>query len=390
MRTQVAIVGAGPAGLILGRLLRALGVESVVLEARDRVYVQERVRAGLLEPGTVEALADCGVDRRLRTEGMSQNVFDLRFGGRAHLIPVYELTGKRMTVYPQSEIVKDLIAARLEDGEALLFEAPVSGIDALDGPRPAVRFTHEGRAQVLECEFVAGCDGYRGVARRAIPPQLLRVYEHLYPFAHLGILAQVRPAVDHLVYARHEDGVGLLTLRSQHVTRLYVQCQATDDLASWPDERIWKALHRRLATDDGFAQAEGPVLEKGISQLRSFVVEPMQHGRLFLAGDAAHVVPPNGAKGLNMAVADVRILARALAAHYRDGDDSLLRAYSGTCLERVWRVQRFSTLMVSLLHRFPEHDQFQRRLQLAQLEHIVNSQATATSLAESYVGANAV
>jgi p-hydroxybenzoate 3-monooxygenase len=390
MRTQVVIVGAGPAGLVLGRLLRARGVASVVLEARDREYVQERVRAGLLEPGTVEALAECGVDERLRREGMPQERFDLRFGGRAHLIPVLELTGRRMTVYPQSEIVKDLISARLADGDGLLFDCPVVGVEGIEGDRPVVSYRREGRLERLECEFVAGCDGFHGIARRALESRRAHVYEHRYPFAHLGILARVEPASDHLVYAHHEDGVGLLTLRAPGLTRLYIQCAADEDLARWPDERVWAELHRRLATEDGFVQPEGPVLEKSISQLRSFVVDPMQHGRLFLAGDAAHVVPPNGAKGLNAAVADVRVLARALGAFYRDGDESRLRSYSRTCLERIWRVEQFSTLMVTLLHRFPAHDDFQRRLQLAQLEHIVTSRTTATSLAESYVGANQI
>jgi p-hydroxybenzoate 3-monooxygenase len=292
-----------------------------------------------------------------------------------------------MTVYPQSEIVKDLISARLADGDGLLFDCPVVGVEGIEGDRPVVSYRREGRLERLECDFVAGCDGFHGIARASVPETHLHTYEHRYPFAWLGILARVAPAVGHLVYARHEDGLAMLTLRSPAVTRLYIQCAADEDLARWPDERVWAELHRRLATEDGFVQPEGPVLEKSVTQLRSFVVDPMQHGRMFLAGDAAHVVPPNGAKGLNMAVADVRVLAQALGAFYRDGDESRLRSYSRTCLERIWRVQRFSTLMTNLLHRLPEHDDFQRRLQLAQLEHIVSSRATAASLAESYVGA---
>ena len=388
VRTQVAIVGAGPAGLVLGRLLKAHGVESVILEARDRAYVEQRVRAGLLEPGTVDVLAECGVDERLRREGMPQDGFDLRFGGRSHHVPVGELSGgRRMVVYGQSEVVKDLIAARLDDGDPLLFEAEALAVDDVEGPRPVVTYRHKGREERLECDVVAGCDGFHGICRRTVPPEALRIYEHVYPFSWLGILARVPPSSDELVYTRHEDGFALLTLRTPEISRLYVQCVPDADLAEWPDERIWAALHERLATGDGFRLIEGPVLEKGVTQMRSVVAEPMQHGRLFLAGDAAHIVPPTGAKGLNLAVADVRVLGAALGAFFRRDDESALRSYSETCLRRVWRTQRFSWLMTSLLHRFPHHDDFERRLQLARLQHIVDSPRMASALVESYLGA---
>lgn len=388
MRTQVAIIGSGPSGLILGRLLKAHGIDNVILERRDRDYVQQRVRAGILEPGTVDVLAECGVDERLRREGMPQKGFDLRFDGCSHHVPVAELTGRGTMVYGQSEIVKDLIAARLADGDPLVFEAEDVELHGVDSDRPFVTYRHEGRDERLDCDFIAGCDGFHGVSRGSIPADVLRIYEHGYPFAWVGMLAQVPPASDEVVYTRHEDGFALLTLRTPHTTRLYVQVDADEDLAAWPAERIWAELHRRLATRDGFELREGPVLETVLTKLRSVVAEPMQYGRLFLAGDSAHIVPPSGAKGLNMAVADVRVLGAAFGAFYANGDESPLRSYSDTCLPRVWRTQQFSTLMTSLLHRYPDQDVFQRRLQLAQLEHLVQSPTSARSFAESYIGAD--
>jgi p-hydroxybenzoate 3-monooxygenase len=386
LRTQVAIVGAGPAGLILGRLLRAQGVDTVILEARDRGYVEQRVRAGVLEPGTVDTMGECGLDARLRREGLPQPGFDLRFAGRSHHVPVEELTGRRMTVYGQSEVVKDLIAARLADGDALLFEASGVELHDVDGERPWVSFRHGDEEQRLDCDVIAGCDGYHGVSRASMPSGVLREFQILHPFAWLGILVRVPPASTELVYTHHERGFALLTLRTPDVTRLYVQCRREDSVEDWPDERVWDELDTRLATDDGFEQPRGPVLDKGVTYLRSFVAEPMQYGRLFLAGDAAHVVPPTGAKGLNMAVADARELARALTRRYRDGDDSSLRAYSDTCLRRVWRVQRFSWWMTSLLHRLPDGDEFRRRLQLSELEQIVAAPTAGRFMTRNYVG----
>jgi p-hydroxybenzoate 3-monooxygenase len=386
MRTQVAIIGAGPAGLVLGRLLSAAGVESVILEARDRTYVEQRVRAGLLEPGTVDVLAQCGVGGRLHREGMPQDRFDLRFNGRSHRVEVAELTGRRMTVYGQSEVVKDLIAARLDERAPLLFEAEDVRLHDVDSASPHVTFRHDGGEQRLDCDFVAGCDGFHGVSRSAIAPDRLRVVEHLYPFSWLGILAQIAPPANELVYTRHDDGLALLTLRTPERTRLYIQCAADDQLENWPEERIWQTLRQRLATDDGFELRDGPVLEKGFTHLRSFVAEPMQYGRLFLAGDAAHIVPPAGAKGLNLAIADVKALGAALTSFFASGDETLLGSYSATCLRRVWQTQRFSWFMTSLLHRFPGADEFERRLQVAQLEQIVTSPETQMSFVNSYLG----
>jgi p-hydroxybenzoate 3-monooxygenase len=385
MRTQVAIIGAGPAGLVLGRLLSAAGVTSVILEARERGYVEQRVRAGLLEPGTVDVFAECGVDERLRREGMPQDSFDLRFDDSSHRVNVAELTGRGMTVYGQSEVVKDLISARLDEGAPLMFEAQVRLHD-VDSAAPWVSYRQGGEERRLDCDIVAGCDGFHGVSRTAIPRDKLRVVEHVYPFSWLGILAQVPPSSNELVYTRHEDGLALLTLRTPELSRLYVQCASDERLDEWQDDRVWATLRERLATDAGFQLQEGPVLEKGFTHLRSFVAEPMQHGRLFLAGDAAHIVPPAGAKGLNLAVADVKVLGAALAAFFANGDESGLNAYSATCLRRVWQTQRFSWFMTSLLHRFPGADEFERRLQLAQLEQIVNSPDTQMSFVNSYIG----
>jgi p-hydroxybenzoate 3-monooxygenase len=387
VHTNVAIIGAGPAGLSLARRLRAQGIDSVILEARDRAYVEQRVRAGVLEPGTEDLMAEIGVDERLRREGLVQDGFDLRFEERSHHIPVKELIGRPMTIYPQAELVRDLIKARLDDGDPLHFEVADVQLHDVTTEHPYVTYTHGGEPQRLDCDAIAGCDGFHGVSRPTIPADVLRTYEHVYPFAWLGILARVAPSSDELIYTRHERGYALYTLRSPEFSRLYIQCRPDEDLDEWPDERVWEELRIRLATDDDrFELLEGPVVEKSITKLRSFVAEPMQYGRLFLAGDAAHIVPPSGAKGLNLAVADVRELAPALTALLRDGDESLAAAYSQTCLDRVWRVQTFSFRMTSLLHRFPDHDEFQRRLQIAQLEQIAGSRHQARAFAESYTG----
>ncbi|MDP8924838.1 MAG: 4-hydroxybenzoate 3-monooxygenase [Chloroflexota bacterium] len=386
-RTQVAIVGAGPAGLMLSHLLALAGVESVVLESRDRAYVERRVRAGVLEQGSVDLLRATGVGERLTRDGLVHHGIELRFEGRRHRIPLSDLTGGRaITVYGQQEVVKDLIRARLEAGGPILFDAEAVGIDDLMSGTPVVRYRHAGGVQELRADFVAGCDGFHGVCRGAIPDGVLTEYEREYPFAWLGILAAVAPSTDELIYAYHDRGFALHSLRSPEISRLYLQVRPDEVLDNWPDERIWQELRTRLATTDGWTLRDGPTLEKGITTMRSFVVEPMQYGRLFLAGDAAHIVPATGAKGMNLAIADVRVLAEALAAWYRTGQTALLEAYSATCLRRVWRAQHFSWWMTSMLHRFEGDDRFDQRLQLSQLHYVCTSPAAARTLAENYVG----
>jgi p-hydroxybenzoate 3-monooxygenase len=383
VRTQVGIVGAGPAGLVLAHLLHLRGIDSVVLESRSREYVESRIRAGVLEQGTVDLLIEMGVGERLRREGLVHEGIELQFGGERHRIHFTELTGGRsITVYGQQEVVKDLIAARLETGRPLLFEAEVVGVDA---ERAVVRYTHEGVEQTLECDLVAGCDGFHGVCRDSIPDGVLRETSREYPFGWLGILAEAPPSNEELIYAYHERGFALHSMRSPQLTRLYLQCRPDEPLDDWPDERIWEELRTRLGLP-GWTLHEGPIVEKGVTGMRSFVVEPMQHGRLYLAGDAAHIVPPTGAKGLNLAVADVRVLADAIAS----GDASRLERYSETALRRVWRAEHFSWWMTSMLHLVEGGDEFDARLQLSQLAYVCSSRAAATSLAENYVGLESV
>ncbi|MGH2969041.1 MAG: 4-hydroxybenzoate 3-monooxygenase [Solirubrobacteraceae bacterium] len=387
METQVGIVGAGPAGLLLAHLLQRESIESVVIEARSRDHVEHRVRAGVLEQGTVDVLTETGVADRLHREAMVHQGLELRFGGAGHRIALSELVGGRaITVYGQQEVVKDLIAARLDAGGALHFEAEAVALDGLAGERPRIRFRTDGGEQELRCAVVAGCDGFHGVCRDAIPRGALTVFEREYPFAWLGILARARPSSEELIYTHSDRGFALHSMRTPEVTRNYLQVAPDEAIEAWPDERIWAELQARMATGEGFALAEGEIFEKGITPMRSFVVEPMRFGRLFLAGDAAHIVPPTGAKGLNLAVADVRVLARALRGFLRDGDEAGLDGYSDRCLRRVWRVQHFSWWMTSMLHRMNTDDPFEARLQRSQLEYVCRSRAAATSLAENYVG----
>ncbi len=386
MRTQVGIVGAGPAGLVLAHLLHLEGIESVVLEARSREYVERRVRAGVLEQPTVELLRAAGVTDRLDREGLIHHGISLRFDGSDHRIAFDELTGRSITVYGQQEIVKDLIAARVAAGTAPLFDVSDVAVHDLTTESPRITFrTAEGEAAELVCDIIAGCDGFHGVTRDAIPAAATTVYEHTYPFAWLGILAEAPPSHEELIYTYHERGFALHSMRSPRVTRLYLQVEPDEEIAAWPDERIWAELHLRLHAD-GFTLTEGPVLERGITGMRSYVVEPMRYGRLFLAGDAAHIVPPTGAKGMNLAIADVRRLSAALAALFRERRTDLLDAYSNACLRRVWRAEHFSWWMTSMLHRFADADPFQQRLQLSQLRYTASSTPAATSLAENYVG----
>jgi len=378
MRTQVGIIGAGPAGLLLAQLLAVRGIDSVVLENHSRDYVQARIRAGILEQGTTDALRDAGLGARLDREGLVHDGLRLTFDGEQHRLDLRALTGRAVTIYGQTEVVKDLIAARLDSGAPLHFEVDDVRVDVAT---PAVRYRHEGVEHELRCDAIAGCDGFHGVCRAAIPEAEVTTWERAYPFAWLGILADVAPSTDELIYARHERGFALHSMRSRERSRLYVQVDPGDDVARWPDARVWEELHARLASD-GFALAEGPVLEKSITPMRSFVAAPLRHGPLFLAGDAAHIVPPTGAKGLNLAMADVLVLADALI----DGSPAALDAYSDRCLRRVWRAQHFSWWMTGMLHVDPAGDAYDRELARSQLRYVTRSRAAATSLAENYVG----
>ena len=385
-RTQVGIVGAGPAGLMLAHLLRLEGIESVVLETRSREYVEHRVRAGVLEQGTVDLMNETGLGDRLRREGLVHRGIEIRWDGRAKRIPLSDLAGGRaITIYGQQEVVKDLIAARLAGDAPIHFEVGSVALSGIDTNAPIVRYRHEGTDRELRCDVIAGCDGFHGVSREAIPATGRTEFHHEYPFAWLGILAAVPPSTEELIYAHHERGFALHSLRSPEVSRLYIQVDPDEDIERWPDARIWDELRIRLGLE-GWHLNDGPVIEKGIAAMRSFVVEPMQHGRLFLAGDAAHIVPATGAKGLNLAVADVRVLARALAAWYATGDAGRLDRYTAECLRRVWRAQDFSATMSAMLHAYPGHDEFTQRRQRAQLDYLATSEAAARSLAENYVG----
>ncbi|HZO65666.1 MAG TPA: 4-hydroxybenzoate 3-monooxygenase [Kribbellaceae bacterium] len=386
MRTQVGIVGAGPAGLMLSHLLHLAGIESVVLEARSREYVESRVRAGVLEQGSVDLLRASGVGSRLDREGLEHGGINLQFAGERHRIPMTELTGRAITVYGQQEVVKDLIAARLAAGGQILFDVGDVQLDGLTGDEPLIRFAHDGAVRELRCDFVAGCDGFHGVCRAAVPDGVLSAYERTYPFAWLGILAQAAPSTEELIYCHSTRGFALVSMRSPTISRLYLQVAPDADLGDWSDGRVWDELHSRLEVIGDWRLTEGPVIDKGITAMRSMVVEPMQWQRLYLAGDAVHIVPPTGAKGMNLALADVRALATALTAWYAEGRTDLLESYSRTCLERVWRAQHFSWWMTSMLHQLPGHDPYTERLQLAQLRYVTSSEAYARSLAENYVG----
>lgn len=391
LRTSVAIVGAGPAGLMLSQLLSRAGVASCVLERSSRAHVEGRVRAGVLEQGSVEALCAAGVGERLMRERLVHHGIELRFGGGSHRIDFDALVpGRSVSVYGQREVVRDLIAAREAAGaierRELLFEAPALTIEGLDGPRPTLTFSHAGEQGRLDADWVVGCDGFHGVARRALPAQGQRSYERVHPFAWLGVLAEVPPSTVELIYAAHERGFALHSMRSPQLSRFYLQVPADEDLGAWSDERIWAELRLRLETVAGWKLAAGPIVERGLAALRSFVVEPMRHGRLLLAGDAAHIVPATGAKGLNLALHDVALASQALLEWYATGSTTGLDAYSDSCLRRVWRVQQFSSWMTGLLHIEPGASAFDWRVQLAQLDYVTSSRAASTVLAENYVG----
>jgi p-hydroxybenzoate 3-monooxygenase len=387
MRTQVGIIGAGPAGLLLSHLLHLAGIDSVILEARDRAYVEGRIRAGVLEQGTVDVLNETGLGERMNREGLLHHGTTLRFRGRSHHIDFVDLTGKAVMVYGQHEVVKDIIARRLKDDGQIVFEAADAAVHDITGDKPRITWTDKDGAQkVLDCDFIAGCDGFHGICRPAFPADVLKIYERVYPFGWLGILARSKPVQEELIYNQHDRGFALFSMRSPEITRLYLQCSPDEDIANWPDDRIWEELHKRLEGEDKLRLAEGPIIQKGVTPMRSFVAGPMRHGKLFLAGDSAHIVPPTGAKGMNLAVADVRYLSRALEAYYAKKGNALLDGYSDLCLRRVWKAQRFSWWMTSLLHKFDERSDFENQVQLAELDYVVSSRAAMTSLAENYVG----
>jgi p-hydroxybenzoate 3-monooxygenase len=386
MRTQVGIVGAGPAGLLLSRLLGSAGIDTVVLEKRTPEYLRARVRAGLLEEGTVVLLTQAGVGARLLRERLTHDGVEIAFDGRRHRIDLKGLTGTSVSIYGQAEIQKDLMAAHGVSGGNIVFEAEDVSLHGLMSDKPRLRYHRGGDAHEIVCDFIAGCDGFHGVSRQAIPQELIRVYERVYPFGWLGILADTRPVNHELIYCNHERGFALCTMRSMARSRYYLQVSADEDVADWPDERFWSELRRRIPADAATMLESGPSLEKSVAQLRSFVAEPMRYGRLFLAGDAAHIVPPTGAKGLNLAVADVRFLSEAFIAYYRSGRSELMDGYSARCLARVWKAQRFSWWMTALTHRFPEASGFERRAQAAELSYLASSKAAQTVLAENYVG----
>jgi len=385
MQTQIGIVGAGPAGLLLSHLLHLNGITSVVLEARSREYVENRIRAGVLEHPVEQLLTDAGLGARMQAEGARHEGIKLRVAKRDHRIDFKALTGKHVMVYSQHKVVQDLIAARLAAGGEIVFDAANVSVHGFRSDAPYVLYEHEGRRQRLDCAIIAGCDGYHGICRDSIPAGVLRVFQRDYPFGWLGILADAPPASEELVYASHARGFALLSMRSPTVSRLYLQCTPEEDIAAWSDDRIWMELRTRLSRD-GFALTEGPITQKGVTQMRSFVVEPMQCGRLFLLGDAAHIVPPTGAKGLNLAAADVAVLTKALVAWLRHGDTDGLNTFSETALRRVWKAQRFSWWMTSMLHRFDSHTPFEQRVQRAELDSLVSSAAASKALAEIYVG----
>lgn len=387
LRTQVGIVGAGPAGLMLSRMLHLEGIDSIVVENRSRAEVEGTIRAGVLEQGTVDLLTRIGAGERMAREGSLHRGIELRFDGRSLRIDFPGLTGgKCVTVYAQHEVIKDLVKVRLAAGGTILFSARDTAVDGIEGPRPAIRIEHEGEQLEIECDYIAGCDGTHGVCKPAVPAGLLQTFERVYPFGWFGILCEAPPSSHELIYALHERGFALVSTRSPTVQRMYFQCDPADTVDHWPEERIWGELRARLATRDGWAPKEGRIFHKVVVGMRSVVTEPMRHGRLFLAGDAAHVVPPTGAKGLNLAAADVTYLARALTARYKDGDERLLDEYSATCLRRIWKAQRFSWWMTSILHRFPARDDFRFRVQRAELEYLESSEAARRVLAENYVG----
>ena len=386
MRTQVGIVGAGPAGLMLSHLLARLGIDSIIVENRSRAYVEARIRAGVIENWAADLLAETGVGARMQREGLVHEGIEIGLHGERRRIDFKRLTGRGIMVYGQHEVVKDLIAAHLAAGGKIEFEISDTTVHDFDGKQPKIRFKKNGQVQEFSCDFIAGCDGFHGICRPSVPAGVITEYERVYPFGWLGILSESPPPSHELIYSYTERGFGLYSMRSETISRLYLQCAPDEDLAKWPDEKIWQELKRRLGPDGEKILKAGKVLEKGVTAMRSFVIEPMQTGRLFLTGDAAHIVPPTGAKGMNLAIADVLFFSRALDEFYRSGKTALLEGYTKKCLARVWKAQRFSWWMTSMLHLNPADNAFDRRRQFAELDYVTTSEAASKSLAENYVG----
>ncbi|HEX2538690.1 MAG TPA: 4-hydroxybenzoate 3-monooxygenase [Pseudolabrys sp.] len=384
MRTQVGIIGAGPAGLALARLLHLAGISSIIIENRSEAYIYDRIRAGLIEHWAADFLTDIGVGARMAREGVLHWGNYIGINGELHHLDFKKLVGKRVTIYGQQEVVKDLVAQRRADGGPLLFEVDNVSVHDLTSNRPQIRFTHAGKAEVIDCDFIAGCDGFHGICRPSIPAERMRIFERDYPFGWLGILSESPPPEHELIYSYTDRGFALYTMRSLSLSRLYLQCGHDEDIANWPDSRIWDELHKRLGGSRKLQ--EGKMLQKGITAMRSFVAEPMQYGRLLLAGDSAHIVPPTGAKGMNLAFADVVYLSRALDDYFKRNDTARIESYTETCLRRVWKAQRFSWWMTQIMHVFPDETPFDRRRQLADLYYLTSSETAARSLAEQYVG----
>ncbi|UIF91410.1 4-hydroxybenzoate 3-monooxygenase [Cupriavidus sp. UYPR2.512] len=386
MRTQVAIIGAGPAGLLLGQLLARAGIDNIIVEQRSPEYVLGRIRAGILESVTVDALKRAGVAARLHEEGLVHDGIEIAFNGRRHRIDLHALVGRSVTVYGQTEVTRDLMDARRAAGTTTIYEAEDVSLHDFDSARPLVRYRKDGMVREIQCDYIAGCDGFHGVSRQSVPQDAMRIFERVYPFGWLGLLSETPPVADELVYASHERGFALCSMRSRHRSRYYLQVASSERAEDWSDERFWQELRSRLDPQTASALVTGPSIEKSIAPLRSFVCEPMRFGQLFLAGDAAHIVPPTGAKGLNLAASDVLALAEGFEGHYRHADGSGLDGYSARCLRRVWKAERFSWWMTSLLHRFPDADAFSSRMQQAELDYLVGSEAASRALAENYVG----
>ena len=386
MRTQVGIIGAGPAGLLLSHLLRLEGIDSIVIESRSQEYCETRVRAGLLEQNTVDLLNETGLGERMNTIALPHDGVQFTFDGILRRINMQELTGRRVTIYAQQEIVKDIIAARQRDGGQIFFEAQADEISGFEDGKPVIKFTHNGEQKVIECDFIAGCDGFHGISRDSMPASIVKGFDRVYPFGWLGMLIAAKPPSEELIYSHHPEGFALFSMRAPEVTRAYLQVRPDDDVKNWSNDRIWSELHKRLGTHEGIDLHEGEIMQAAITPMRSYVSEPMRCGKLFIAGDAAHIVPPTGAKGMNLAIADICVLAHAMIASFKHNRHDLLDSYSETCLKRVWRAEHFSWWITTMMHTFYDENPFDHRRQIAELHTVLDSRAGQTLIAENYVG----